>query len=116
MGWQRLEQIGQLKTIVEASFSRPQLIFKHSTRCSISAAAKHRLELELNALTKTMDVYLLDLIMHRDISQGVASDFGVQHESPQVIVVSKGRQVFNTSHYDIEPEQIMQLQSTGSVN
>lgn len=110
MSWQRLERLDQLGTIVERSASRPQLIFKHSTRCSISAAAKYRLEADLSALESGYDLYFLDLLTYRDLSRMVAERFGVHHESPQVIVVAQGMATFNASHYDIDPNELMELQ------
>lgn len=91
---------------------QPQLIFKHSTRCSISAAAKHRLELNLDKLRTQFKLHFLDLILHRDISNGVASRFAVLHESPQVLVIVKGQVVLNITHYDIDPDRILQQAST----
>lgn len=103
----RIEKLADLQKIVTASEGRPQLIFKHSTRCSISAAAKHRIESDIARLKESMDVHLLDLLLHRDISAAIAQQFGVHHESPQVILVSHGNAVYDTSHYDIEPSAIV---------
>jgi bacillithiol system protein YtxJ len=112
MGWSRLDHFAQLEAIAEASHMQPQLIFKHSTRCSISAAAKHRLELNLDKLRTQFKLHFLDLILHRDISNGVASRFAVLHESPQVLVIVKGQVVLNITHYDIDPDRILQQAST----
>jgi bacillithiol system protein YtxJ len=108
MGWKRLEQLGQLETIAAASAARPQLLFKHSTRCSISAAAKHRLDGGLEALNEAVDAYYLDLIAYREISNEIARKFGVHHESPQVILIENGQATYNASHYDIQPKEILQ--------
>ena len=111
----RLEQISQLAAIAAASADRPQLLFKHSTRCSISASAKYRLESDLPLLEQSMDVHLLDLILHRDISAEIASMFGVRHESPQVILLQHGNSVLDLSHYDIDAAAILRpLQAPGA--
>lgn len=110
MSWQRLEQYGQVGAIVAASAQRLQLIFKHSTRCSISAAAKYRLEADLGVLAGVFDLHFLDILLHRDISRLVADRFDVVHESPQVMVIQHGRAVYHASHYDIEPDQLLSLQ------
>ena len=103
----RLEKLAQLDALTIASAERPQMIFKHSTRCSISAAAKHRLESDLQRLKQYADVYFLDLLMHRDISNEIAKRFVVHHESPQILVINHGQSIFDLSHYDIEPEAIV---------
>lgn len=112
MGWKRLDHLSQLDTIAEASNGQPQLIFKHSTRCSISSAAKHRLELELDALGQRFNLYFLDLVLHREVSNGVANRFGAIHESPQVLVVEKGKVVINITHYDISAQRILSQANT----
>jgi bacillithiol system protein YtxJ len=112
MGWHRLDNFAQVGAIVVASAQRPQLIFKHSTRCSISAAAKYRLEDSLAKLEGVYDLHFLDLIVKRDISSLVADRFDVEHQSPQVIVVNKGKAVYTSSHYDIDVEVLMALRMT----
>jgi bacillithiol system protein YtxJ len=107
MGWRRLENFAQVGDIVMASAERPQLIFKHSTRCSISAAAKYRLETELAALERIYDVHFLDLIVKRDISSLVAERFEVVHQSPQVIVVENGKATYVATHYDIDAADLL---------
>lgn len=114
MSWQRLEQFSQLGSIVQASAKRPQLVFKHSTRCSISAAAKYKLEMELDGLSEVYDLHFLDLLANRDLSRMVAERFDVVHQSPQVIVVKGGRATFTASHYDIDAEELQKLESPGS--
>jgi bacillithiol system protein YtxJ len=104
----RLDNIAQLEEIVQASALKPQLIFKHSTRCSISAAAKYRLEADHLLLENNANLYFLDLLLHRDISSEIAQTFGVRHESPQIILVYEGKSVLDLSHYDIEPDAIME--------
>lgn len=89
------------------------MVFKHSTRCSISSAAKHRLEAQLDDLGAELDLHFLDLILHRDVSNAVAARFGVTHQSPQIIVLRNGSAVLDMSHYDILPADILaQLKRT----
>ncbi len=102
MRWNELTDERQLEAIDEASKQGPVLLFKHSTRCSISSAALHRLE---RAWTVDDDeahtCWFLDLIRHRDLSDAIAHRYGVQHESPQAIVVRDGRSVWHASHFGI---------------
>ena len=107
MSWKNLNSVSSLEQIAAASNQRPQLLFKHSTRCSISAAAKHRLEADLSNLATHFDLHFLDLILHRDVSNAIADRFDVQHQSPQIIVLRNGMPIFDMSHYDILPTKIL---------
>jgi bacillithiol system protein YtxJ len=102
MNWIELVSPGQIETIKTESFESPVLIFKHSTTCSISAMAFHRLE--RNAFDARF--YYLDLKAHRDVSNLIASTFDVEHESPQVLIIDKGKAVYHRSHSDISPSGI----------
>jgi bacillithiol system protein YtxJ len=105
MQWIRLTDEGQLSDIILKSGSQPQVIFKHSTRCSISGVALQRLQKE--AQPGGMDFYLLDLIAYRSLSNKVADTFGVQHESPQVLVIKNGSCVYTESHFGISMDEII---------
>src|SRR6478735_4840636 len=99
MNWIKLEEEQELESIKDLSNSGPVIIFKHSTRCSISSTAISRLERSWNesemANTKP---YYLDLIAHRDISNKIENDFLVRHESPQVLVIKNGKCLYYASH------------------
>lgn len=105
MEWINLNTVAQLATINEKSAEKPQLIFKHSTRCSISSVIKSRLN--KGALPENIDFYYLDLIAHRDISNKIAEQYGIQHESPQILLIKDGKCVYNESHSSIYMEDII---------
>ncbi|MEM1000033.1 MAG: bacillithiol system redox-active protein YtxJ [Bacteroidota bacterium] len=107
MSWQNLESVSGLSAIVQASGGRPQLIFKHSTRCGISAGAKRRLDAGIADLAAQLDLHYLDLIAHRDISAAIAEQFSVRHESPQVLLIQNGSSILDLSHYSIEVDRIL---------
>ncbi|MEO5647421.1 MAG: bacillithiol system redox-active protein YtxJ, partial [Chitinophagaceae bacterium] len=90
--------------IKEQSKSTPQVIFKHSTRCSISSMAKSRLE--RSSEPENMDFHYLDLIAHRSLSTKIADEFNVYHESPQVLVISNGECIYDESHSGISMDMI----------
>jgi bacillithiol system protein YtxJ len=105
MDWINLQSEDQLQEIISNSNSKPQVIFKHSTRCSISSMAKNRLDKKDNP--DGMDFYYLDLIRHRNISNKIASDFDVTHQSPQVLVIDHGKCVYDESHSGIMMDDIV---------
>jgi bacillithiol system protein YtxJ len=104
MKWNQLTEIGQLALIKDQSFTRSQVIFKHSTRCSISSMALHRLERE--AASDQIDFYYLDLLQYRSISYEVAELFSVHHESPQILLIKNGQCVYDESHQGITMQEI----------
>lgn len=92
--------------ILNDSHSKPQVIFKHSTSCSISAMAKMRLEDDISNLTSEVDFHYLDLISYRNISNGIAETLDVHHESPQLILLHQGEVIHDASHFDISIEEL----------
>jgi len=104
MEWIHLTDEGQLNDIIENSKNKAQVIFKHSTRCSISSVALNRLQRANKP--GGIDFYFLDLINYRSISNKIAEVFQVHHESPQVLVVRDGKCVFHESHLSIDMHEI----------
>jgi bacillithiol system protein YtxJ len=110
MNWTELRTEAQVEAIGEESKSQPVLIFKHSTRCAISATVLNRLERNWNAdKMAPVKAYFLDLLLHRNVSQLVAEYFNVQHESPQLLILQKGEPVFVRSHLDIRFDELLQI-------
>lgn len=99
--WIDLNSIAQLDTIVKQSKTKPQLIFKHSTRCGISRMVISQFKKEYGLTETQADLYYLDLLKHRDISAIIAERFNVMHESPQMLVVKNGVVVKHASHGSI---------------
>lgn len=104
MNWIELNSQEQVGLIKERSKEKPQVIFKHSTRCSISSIAKNRLERSESIPDAVF--YYLDLIRHRSLSEAVAEAFAVYHESPQVLVIRNGECVYDESHSGINMDDI----------
>ena len=105
INWNELTDLGQLNEIIAISNEKPVAIFKHSTRCSVSRMALKQFENEFNSLDKVTP-YFLDLIVHRDISNEIATRFGVTHQSPQLILIKEGNAIYNVSHSDIDAEEL----------
>ncbi|NQZ74952.1 MAG: bacillithiol system redox-active protein YtxJ [Ekhidna sp.] len=99
--WKSLASIEDLDALNTASKDKPVLIFKHSTRCSISAMSLSRFERSYSE-EASFQPYMLDLIAHRDVSNEVANKYAVIHESPQAIIIHNGKAVFDSSHMGID--------------
>ncbi len=107
MSWIQLESAEQIKNLQQnPGYS---IIFKHSTRCSISMMAKRRFELEWDELPKDISLYFLDLIKYRELSNLVASDFHVHHESPQLLLIKDGECILDQSHSNISVEEALSV-------
>jgi bacillithiol system protein YtxJ len=104
--WLELQSIADVDRVVTRSFSVPCLIFKHSTRCEISAIAKYRLEDDWAFEAEELEAYFLDLLQYRPVSGYIADAFSVHHESPQALLIYKGECVFDVSHLDISIPEI----------
>ena len=97
MNWIKLNSAELADEVIHKSKMKPQIIFKHSTRCSISAMAFGRLRPGI----PNVDYYLVDVIAHRDISNLITQKFNVSHQSPQLLIINMEKCVFDTSHFDI---------------
>lgn len=104
LNWNALTELKQLDSIVEESASTPVVIFKHSTRCSISRMALKNFEREYNLEESEATPYYLDLLQHRDISNEIAQKFQVIHQSPQLLLIKNGKSVYDASHSEIDAE------------
>jgi bacillithiol system protein YtxJ len=105
VNWIPLQHLGQLDELVAFSEQKPAVIFKHSTRCSISRFALKQFEKEYD-IEDSVDAYFLDLLEHRDISNEIANRFGVYHQSPQLLLIKGGKSVYDVSHSDIDAGEL----------
>ena len=104
-----LDKMEQFDEIDEISKTKPVVLFKHSTRCSISRMALKQFDTAFNYPEEKIDWYLSDLLNHRDLSNEIASRYNVVHQSPQIVVIRNGKAVFNESHDSIAAEDLKQF-------
>lgn len=112
MNWLKLDNENQLETIKSNSFDtniKGVVLFKHSTRCSISQMALSRFERNWNFSQQELPAYYLDLLNYRNISNQIADEFQIEHQSPQVLVIKDGKCIYTASHSDIIVSDIEQL-------
>ena|SRR2546425_215644 len=96
----RITDTKSFEELTERSKDRPMVIFKHSLTCPISVAAYEQM--------KQFDgeVALVEVQRARSLSAEIESRLGVAHESPQVIVLSKGQVAWTASHFKITVEAV----------
>jgi bacillithiol system protein YtxJ len=107
MEWKNITDLNQISDI--KSTAGYSLIFKHSTRCSVSMMAKKRFELDWDIIPTGTNLYFLDLISHRAISAQIAETFQVHHESPQILLIKDGSCVLDASHSDISADEVAEV-------
>ncbi|WP_295670960.1 bacillithiol system redox-active protein YtxJ [uncultured Mucilaginibacter sp.] len=105
MKWIPLESADQIDAIKQTQGY--SLIFKHSTRCSISMMVKKRFEFDWDKLPDNLPLYFLDLIKYRELSNKIAADFQVYHESPQLLLIKDGECILDLSHGEVSVEEAM---------
>ncbi len=113
--WKILDRVEQWEQILEASKDKPAAIFKHSTRCGVSSMIKYQLESNWNIDPQALDFYYLDLIANRAISNQIAEELDVVHESPQVILIQDRQVMYHDSHNFISVEALNNALKTAKV-
>jgi len=109
MSWNKISSEKELEEAISLSHEKPVMLFKHSTRCSISSMALSRIESEWEFSEEKIVPFYLDLIAHRDVSNAIASKLNVFHASPQMIVVKEGKSVMDASHNEIRASLVKEL-------
>jgi bacillithiol system protein YtxJ len=104
--WIPLASVSQLEDITAASVGKPQVIFKHSTTCGISRMVLNMFTGSFVMEPGAMDMYFLDLLANRNVSNAVAEKFQVNHQSPQMLIIKNGVVVAHDSHGAINELQL----------
>jgi len=99
--WIPLNSINQLDDIKDKSSTKTQIIFKHSTRCGTSRMVMNQFTKDYCFIEDDFDLYYLDILNYRDISNEIAKVFEVWHESPQLMIIKNGVVVAHASHGSI---------------
>ena len=104
--WINVTSTEQLSDVLHNIGDKPVLLFKHSTRCSISSMALNSFERNWTDEGDLCDLFYIDLLQHRDVSQLVAELTGVVHQSPQAIVIKGKEIVYEGTHSGIDARRI----------
>lgn len=104
--WQILETKDDLEAALNQSERGVVVIFKHSTRCPVSSMALRMFERDWSEELNSIQPYFLDLIRYRELSNHIASELEVNHESPQMIVIKDRKTLYSASHNYISAESL----------
>ena len=105
MNWIALTDYSEIQKALEQS--EPFLVFKHSTRCSISSMALSRFERSYSL--EAVQAFYLDLIAYRSFSNQLSDEFGIEHQSPQLLFIQSGNCTYHASHNSIDLNEIKAL-------
>lgn len=89
--------------------NKPQIIFKHSSRCGTSILSKSSLDTGMESISQNADVFMIDVVAMREISNYVAEVTGVKHESPQLILFENGEAFWHASHGEVRIEKLLEM-------
>lgn len=112
--WIKITDKNDLAKILDKSESKPQIIFKDSTTCGISAYAKERLMSGQDLWNDMADFNYLDLLNFRDISNQIAQELNVMHQSPQIIILINREVVYKESHHQIQADSLVKILNSHS--
>lgn len=107
--WNVIEQNSEIDQIIDDSSNKAQLLYKHSDRCSVCMFTKSELEQSAEIITANAKMHFVDVIRSREVSDYIAEKLGVQHESPQAILVKDGEVVWHESHGAIKGEKVRKV-------
>ena len=100
-----MKSMTSTRDVDDALGAESAILFKHSTRCPISAAARGEME-RFMELHPDVPVYTVDVNDATDASRYLAEKTGIEHQSPQVIVTRGGRPEWHANHFDIRANEV----------
>ncbi len=109
MNWIIIDSADKIYEAEDLSRSQRVLIFKFSHLCSISHVMKMLLQREWNEGAMKMKTYLVNVIDNHELSNDIAERFKVEHETPQAIILEKGKSIFSASHGQVKYVNLKQF-------
>ncbi|CAM4355986.1 bacillithiol system redox-active protein YtxJ [Paenibacillus alkaliterrae] len=107
MSYKEITSIEEWNNVYENSSARPLVVFKHSTTCPVSSNAYQEFNNYLNGKPKEdVEYVLVKVIESRPVSNQIAEDTSVKHESPQILYIDKKAKVWTASHWSITKAHI----------
>ena len=98
-----------INSAFELSVEKPILIFKHSPYCSVSHYAHNQFSTFLENAPENFEYFLVDVINSKPLSRQIAEKTGIEHQSPQALVIYKEKCVWNDSHGSLTTEAFKEI-------
>ncbi|HRH26872.1 MAG TPA: bacillithiol system redox-active protein YtxJ [Parcubacteria group bacterium] len=99
----KLRKTSHFSEILEESEKNPVIIYKHSNSCGLSTQTEIEIRNALDNEIIKIPVYIVVVQEMPVLSKNIETFLNIKHESPQVIVLKKGKVTYNKSHHDIKP-------------
>lgn len=107
--WSELSAPEHVDKLLEKSFEKPVVFFKHSGRCNISTMALNRFEEYAKEIENHAVLFMIDVVNHRPTSLHAAEKTGIVHQSPQVLVIYQGVAIYDESHGAINSRKVLKM-------
>lgn len=112
LDWFKLTKVEQLDNLKQISNEKLVVIFKHSTRCGISRMVWNQFQASADFPKEQVELFYLDLLIYREVSDAITQEFQVLHQSPQLILLQHEEVVHHASHSAIVPSSVNSFLST----
>jgi len=104
-----MEDLAAVDDAVALSHAGPVIVFKHSATCGTSAMAHEEVEDLVAAQAADTPIFIVPVHARRPVSNAIAARFGIRHESPQVLILNRGRVVWSASHHRVTAANITRM-------
>ncbi len=105
--WQDISRKKEFDQILKVSSQKPQVIYKHSTRCATSYFALRNLESVSSHEKQKADFFMVDVIARRPMSVYITDKLGIRHESPQLFIIKDREVIWHGSHHQVQAEVLI---------
>lgn len=106
--WEEITSVEEVDEIHLASNEKIQVIYKHSRTCGVCYISRNSLEKMEDEIRQSIDLYMVDVIRDRPISQYIAEKYGIRHESPQMLIIKDGEVIWHGSHYKVKLDNLVE--------
>jgi bacillithiol system protein YtxJ len=103
-GFASLPDADALDGVLTRSHDAPVLLFLHDPYCPISRRAWG--EMQHLAEQPLADAYLVNVSRQHALADAIEARTGVRHESPQALILRRGKAVWDASHFAITAEEV----------
>ena len=93
------------KKLLQLSNEQPVVLFKHSTRCDISDQVLKEFQ-DFTSRNESITYGIVNVVEDRRLSNSIAEEMRIQHQSPQAIVIENEQPVWHASHWSINAKEL----------
>ena len=106
LNWKSLSTIEEFNRLVERSKDKPALVFKHRPSSPESTLAMETLQRDWTISPENLDLYMIDVMKDKEVTEAVTDMAGVMNEYPQVLLFADGVTMYDESREMISVKKI----------